>query len=396
MRLLKSQNILRLANSYFIDSPQPANISYLWNFGSLLGLCLILQILTGVFLAMHYAPNVDLAFNSVEHIMRDVNSGWLIRYTHANVASFFFIFVFAHIGRALYYGSYKSPRVLPYSIGVIILVLMMGTAFLGYVLPYGQMSFWGLNLSPICIFNISLLESFLSWSDTNVFTFIPIIHTKGNQVNRIKAEYRIGPHNLEILSIIYGTLLGDSHAEHRINGKGTRISFYQEANHAEYLLWLHSKFASQGYCNPVVPKIITRLSTGGKIRNTIRFHTFTYSSFNYIHEDWYLNGIKFVPHNIETYLTPLALAVWIMDDGSRAGSGLKLSTNSFTFEDTTRLVLNLNKLYGIKSSVQNAGHLNQYIIYIWSESMLKIRQLVKPYMVSSMLYKLGDISMKDV
>ena len=94
MRLLKSQNILRLANSYFIDSPQPANLSYLWNFGSLLGLCLILQILTGVFLAMHYAPNVDLAFNSVEHIMRDVNSGWLIRYTHANVASFFsFLFL---------------------------------------------------------------------------------------------------------------------------------------------------------------------------------------------------------------------------------------------------------------------------------------------------------------
>jgi ubiquinol-cytochrome c reductase cytochrome b subunit len=143
MRLLKSHPLLGLVNSYVVDSPQPANLSYAWNFGSLLALCLGIQIVTGIILAMHYTPNVDLAFVSVEHIMRDVNYGWMIRYMHANTASFFFIFVYLHIGRGLYYGSYKSPRVLPWSIGVIILVLMMGTAFLGYVLPYGQMSLWG-------------------------------------------------------------------------------------------------------------------------------------------------------------------------------------------------------------------------------------------------------------
>jgi hypothetical protein len=143
MRLLKSQSLLSLVNSYVVDSPQPANLSYMWNFGSLLALCLGIQIVTGVLLAMHYTPNVDLAFISVEHIMRDVNYGWMIRYIHANVASFFFIFVYLHIARGLYYGSYKSPRVLHWSIGVIILVLMMGIAFLGYVLPYGQMSLWG-------------------------------------------------------------------------------------------------------------------------------------------------------------------------------------------------------------------------------------------------------------
>lgn len=132
MRLLKSNSLLSLVNSYVVDSPQPANISYAWNFGSLLALCLGIQIVTGVILAMHYTPNVDLAFISVEHIMRDVNYGWMIRYMHANVASFFFIFVYLHIGRGLYYGSYKSPRVLPWSIGVIILVLMMGIAFLGF------------------------------------------------------------------------------------------------------------------------------------------------------------------------------------------------------------------------------------------------------------------------
>ena len=132
MRTLKSQVLLRLVNSYIVDSPQPANLSYLWNFGSLLGACLVLQILTGIFLAMHYQPHVDFAFNSVEHIMRDVNNGWAVRYTHANVASFFFIFVYAHIARGLYYGSYKSPRVLLWVIGVIILIVMMATAFLGY------------------------------------------------------------------------------------------------------------------------------------------------------------------------------------------------------------------------------------------------------------------------
>lgn len=109
MRLLKSNSLLSLVNSYVVDSPQPANISYMWNFGSLLALCLGIQIVTGVLLAMHYTPNVDLAFISVEHIMRDVNYGWMIRYMHANVASFFFIFVYLHIGRGLYYGSYKSP-----------------------------------------------------------------------------------------------------------------------------------------------------------------------------------------------------------------------------------------------------------------------------------------------
>lgn len=132
MRFLKSNPIFSLLNSYLVDSPQPANISYMWNFGSLLGICLLIQILTGVFLAMHYTPNVELAFISVEHIMRDVNSGWFLRYTHANVASFFFLFLYFHTARGLYYSSYKAPRVLLWSIGVIILILTMATAFLGY------------------------------------------------------------------------------------------------------------------------------------------------------------------------------------------------------------------------------------------------------------------------
>lgn len=143
MRLLKKNPVLSIFNEFMVDSPLPANINYLYNFGSLLGLLLVIQILTGVFLAMHYAPHVDLAFNSVEHIMRDVNYGWLIRYAHSNGASFFFICVYIHIARGLYYGSYSKPRVGLWSVGVIIYFIMMGTAFLGYVLPWGQMSFWG-------------------------------------------------------------------------------------------------------------------------------------------------------------------------------------------------------------------------------------------------------------
>ena len=132
MRIFKSHPILKMVNSYMIDSPQPSNISYLWNFGSLLAFCLVIQIVTGVTLAMHYNPSVLEAFNSVEHIMRDVNNGWLIRYLHSNTASAFFFLVYLHIGRGLYYGSYRAPRTLVWTIGTIIFILMMATAFLGY------------------------------------------------------------------------------------------------------------------------------------------------------------------------------------------------------------------------------------------------------------------------
>nr|YP_009558589.1 apocytochrome b [Capillidium heterosporum]AZZ06693.1 apocytochrome b [Capillidium heterosporum] len=163
VKLLKNHSILSIANSYIIDSPSPSNLTYLWSYGSLLGVVLVIQIITGVTLAMHYTPNIEMAFKSVEHIMRDVNNGWLIRYTHANVASFFFIFLYIHIARGLYYGSYTRPRVLLWSIGVIIFVLTMATGFLGYTLPWGQMSLWGATvitnlLSAIPWIGVSLVE----------------------------------------------------------------------------------------------------------------------------------------------------------------------------------------------------------------------------------------------
>nr|YP_010397719.1 cytochrome b [Rasbora beauforti]UQJ78879.1 cytochrome b [Rasbora beauforti] len=139
--LRKTHPLLKIANDALIDLPTPANISVWWNFGSLLGLCLITQILTGLFLAMHYTSDMSTAFSSVVHICRDVNYGWLIRNTHANGASFFFICLYIHIARGLYYGSYLNKET--WNIGVILFLLVMMTAFVGYVLPWGQMSFWG-------------------------------------------------------------------------------------------------------------------------------------------------------------------------------------------------------------------------------------------------------------
>nr|YP_010276492.1 cytochrome b [Omobranchus fasciolatoceps]UHY39625.1 cytochrome b [Omobranchus fasciolatoceps] len=139
--LRKYHPLTKIANNAITDLPAPANISVWWNFGSLLGLCLIAQLLTGLFLAMHYTSDIATAFSSVTHICRDVNYGWLIRNMHANGASFFFICVYLHIGRGLYYGSYLYKET--WNVGVVLLLLLMATAFVGYVLPWGQMSFWG-------------------------------------------------------------------------------------------------------------------------------------------------------------------------------------------------------------------------------------------------------------
>ena len=157
---LKKQPIVQLINDHLIDYPTPSNLTLFWNYGFLAGMCLSIQLVTGIALAMHYTPHVDLAFISVEHIMRDVNNGWFLRYCHANGASMFFITVFIHIGRGLYYGSYAQPRGLVWSLGVVILLLMMATAFLGYVLVWGQMSFWAATVI------------------TNFFTAFPIVGDK--------------------------------------------------------------------------------------------------------------------------------------------------------------------------------------------------------------------------
>ena len=204
MRILKSHTFLNPINSYLIDSPQPSNLSYLWNFGSLLGLSLMIQIITGVVLAMHYNPSITEAFNSVEHIMRDVNNGWLIRYLHSNTASAFFFLVYLHIGRGLYYGSYRAPRTLVWTLGTFIFILMMAIAFLGYVLPYGQMSLWGATV-------ITNLMSAIPWIGQDIVEFIWGGFSVNNAtLNRFFALHFVLPFVLTALVIMHLVALHDS------------------------------------------------------------------------------------------------------------------------------------------------------------------------------------------
>ena len=222
MRILKSHPLLKLVNSYLIDASQPSNISYLWNFGSLLLVCLVIQIITGVTLAMHYSPNVLEAFNSIEHIMRDVNNGWLVRYLHSNTASAFFFLVYLHIGRGIYYGSYRAPRTLVWAIGTVILICMMATAFLGYVLPYGQMSLWGATV-------ITNLISAIPWIGQDIVEFIWGGFSVNNAtLNRFFALHYLLPFILVALVLMHLIALHDTAGSSNplgVSGNYDRITF---------------------------------------------------------------------------------------------------------------------------------------------------------------------------
>jgi quinol-cytochrome oxidoreductase complex cytochrome b subunit len=172
IKKFKFINLPRITKSYFfafianhlIYYPTPISLTYAWSFGSLAGICLVIQMVSGIFLSMHYSPNIELAFSSVEYIMRDVPNGWLVRYIHANGASMFFIVVYLHIFRGLYYGSYMKPRETLWCSGVLLFVLMMATAFTGYVLPWGQMSFWGATVITTMVTVIPYAgQSILEW-----------------------------------------------------------------------------------------------------------------------------------------------------------------------------------------------------------------------------------------
>nr|AZL93384.1 cytochrome b [Pimpla luctuosa] len=167
--IMKKNEILSILNNSFINLPTPLNISIWWNFGSLLGLCLMIQIISGLFLSMHYCNNSLLAFNSIIHIIQDVNFGWIFRLIHMNGASFFFFCLYIHIGRGIYYGSYKLMK--PWLIGIIIFLTTMGTAFMGYVLPWGQMSFWGATVITNLISTIPYMGQIIVewiWGDFSV------------------------------------------------------------------------------------------------------------------------------------------------------------------------------------------------------------------------------------
>jgi len=222
MKRWNSQPILAIVNNHIVDYPTPINISYLWGFGSLAGLILIAQILTGVFLAIHYTPHIDLAFSSVEHIIRDVNNGWLLRYFHANGASFFFIVVYIHIFRGLYYGSYSHPRELLWCSGVVIFILIIATAFIGYVLPWGQISFWGATVITNLISAIPAVgESIVNWVWGGFSVDNPTL-------NRFFSLHYILPFVIAALALVHLVLLHQDGSNNPLGVKTDTdsISFY--------------------------------------------------------------------------------------------------------------------------------------------------------------------------
>lgn len=219
---LSRQFIISFLDNHLIHYPTPINLTYAWSFGSSAGICLIIQMLSGIFLAMHYTPHIDLAFSSVEHIMRDVNHGWLIRYIHANGASMFFIVVYCHIFRGLYYGSYMHPRQLLWCTGVLIFILMMATAFMGYVLPWGQMSFWGATVITSLVTALPVIgQTIVDWL-WGGFT------VNNATLNRFFSIHFFLPFVIAGLTIIHLALL---HRDGSNNPLGTdsgvdKISFY--------------------------------------------------------------------------------------------------------------------------------------------------------------------------
>ena len=370
MRILKTNPILTILNSYLVDSPQPSTISYLWNFGSLLGLSLVAQIVTGILLAMHYQGSAEGAFHSVEHIMRDVNEGWILRYSHANMASFFFMAVYLHISRGLYYGSYRSPRIGVWVIGTIIFFLMMANKYL-----------W-----PRCL----LIK------DIKIRYFLLYFDLSFNKA-RTKAIYRRGPHNIDVLSVLICGMLGDcwGHKLNNQSGYSVRFSIEQGINNSAYIHHLTNLFNIWGYSSYIVLKLVKKsesFDNKSKNRFNYRLTLYTFSSLVWIYDSFYhdINGVmvKRIPYWIEEYKTPMGLAHWIMQNGSRQNNqGINIATNSFTYEECQFLCKILERKYKLKATVVKTGHSNQWRISIWKESMYTLVSVVKPYIIDEMKYK---------
>jgi quinol-cytochrome oxidoreductase complex cytochrome b subunit len=215
-----SNSYAAFANTQIISYPTPINLNYNWSYGSVAGICLVIQILTGIFLSIHYTAHVDYAFSSIEHIIRNIKGGWFLRYTHANGASFFFIVVFAHIFRSIYHGSYAAPRTTLWFSGIIIFLIIIATAFLGYVLPWGQISFWGATVI------------------TSIFSAIPVIgdhivtwlwggYTVTNvTLNRFYSFHYVLPFIIIAFVLIHLTLLHENGSNNPLGVKTTYINFY--------------------------------------------------------------------------------------------------------------------------------------------------------------------------
>lgn len=291
-----------------------------------------------------------------------------------------------------------------------------------YVLPYGQMSLWGnesfasnANLNINFIFtdieclglnNVFSLNNYLNNKWKGITTqnkkaeisanlsakpclnqsrrFEESINVGLHQSQKIRANQRIGPHDKRILEIIFGSLLGDGHAEFRSIGNGTRITFYQEGTHVSYLLWLHGLISNLGYSSTKIPEIQTRLGSKGIVRKIIRFRTWTYRSFNWIHDEWYADGTKKIPKKIAKYLTPLCLAFWITNSWLRNSQGLTLKKRH-SYEDCLLLITALYNNFNLESNIVSTDTPSEYVIIIKVEYLTKLEHITSSTIVSKFM-----------
>lgn len=365
MKVFKTNPYKAIVNEFLIDSPAPVNINYFYNLGSLQGLNQVILIITGISLAKHYNPSVELAFSSSEHIVRDVNNGYLLRYIHANGVSLFFMQVYVHIGKGLYYGSYRAPRRALWIVGVLIFIIKKAE-----------------QLAKI----LNILMTHIKFS---------IIRGSSNAFiePRVRANKRIGPHNQEVQSILVGSLLGDGH-KCRISESVVRMRFEQGEEHKDYIFWQHRQLKNHGYVSakPVIERIRIR---NGVERNFYYFYTYNFTSLTFLHNEFYgypthLKRLPVCPKQMADYLTPLALAIWIKDAGGTQKSGLTLETHCFSLADVIMQCNILKTKYNIDCAYNKTGTINQFRIRIKEGSKPLLAKIIKPHLHKSKHYKLRN------
>ena len=363
---------------------------------SSIGLTLLLTIIAFYEVVYNYSVvYVDLGYwLNLTHIQ----IGWSFIFDSITVSMLFIITLISflvHFYSIYYmYSDKHYPRFMAYlSLFTFFMILLVTSnnlllMFFGWEGDLKCLIWYNNNNDSFVIYNFLILINSNRLMLPNPIRYF---HSLPNKI--IKADQRIGPHNIDVIYLIIGSLLGDSHIEKR--NKGFRLLFEQSNHNVEYLMWFHKFLAIKGYCNEKIPKLHKRIKKDNKVFFHYRINTYTFNSFSWIHEMFYkwdsilLKFIKIVPSNISEYLTPLALAIWFMDDGSKSGDSVRIATNCFTLEEIENLCQVLLLKYNILATPQKAGKKKGYILYIQKKSKPIFIKLVKPYMIKSLTYKLG-------
>jgi len=261
----------------------------------------------------------------------------------------------------------------------------------GWFLKLINLYFYSINFS----FNSLILH--LCYYNKYIYNFVKSIHMSKYFHTLVKARNRIGPHDKDVISLLIGSLLGDCYASKRYV-EGTRFIFKQSIIHKNYLFWLYNFFFERGYCSKLKPRLYTRIikkDKESKVYYGYEFNTYTFRSFDWIYKIFYKKGKKLISYKIKNYLTPLALAIWISDDGGWVGHGVRISCNAYTLEEVKLLIRILNENFGLVCTIQNIYIKDRYSIYIKSQSIPLLKSIVFPHLHSSMLYKIGLNTIKS-